>query len=467
MTTLHGIGLQAEHRVAVVLRNGPEMAAAFLGIGSVCAVAPFNPSYRAEELEPLMRDIGVSALVFEETTRSPSVDVARAMGIETVELVADSNGPAGQFDLVVNHKALSRGGGPNGSMPGPNDVVLLLHTSGTTARPKIVPLTHSNMVASATNIAASLSLGPDDVCLNVMPLFHIHGLLAALVSTLSVGGSVAASAGFNAFSFFKWMEEIRPTWYTAVPSMHQAILSRADEHVQAVAAMPLKFLRSSSSALPSTVFDELEGFFDVPVIEAYGMTEACHQISTNPLPPGLRKRGTVGLPFGTEIALLGEDGSLLSDGAGEILVKGQNVIRGYEGVPAGQPAFVDGWFRTGDLGSCDEDGYLTINGRLKEMINRGGEKIAPVEVDDVLLQHRAVAQALTFALPHSLLGEEVAALIVPREGAMVTEKELKKHVSDRLAAYKVPKQVIIVDSIPLGKTGKPQRIGMAERLGLG
>jgi oxalate---CoA ligase len=332
-----------------------------------------------------------------------------------------------------------------------------------------VPLSQRNLVTSAGNIRESLALTPEDRCLNVMPLFHIHGLLAALLASFNAGASVVTSPGFDAFKFFAWLEETQPTWYTAVPTMHQMVLSRAGRQQEIVKNSKLRFVRSSSASLPPTVMAELEQTFGVPVIEAYGMTEASHQMATNPLPPSDRKPGSVGRGAGVEVAIMDDDGNLLEKGAtGEVVIKGGNVTAGYENNPsANESSFTKGWFRTGDQGYLDDDGYLFLTGRLKEIINRGGEKVSPREVDEVLLQHPAVAQAVAFGMPHERLGEEVAAAVVLNEGASADEKELREHAAKHLADFKLPKTILILEDIPKGATGKVQRIGLAEKLGLG
>ncbi|MGH6961225.1 MAG: AMP-binding protein, partial [Dongiaceae bacterium] len=343
-----------------------------------------------------------------------------------------------------------------------------LHTSGTTSRPKLVPLTQRNVTASAANIGRVLRLGSGDHCLNIMPLFHIHGLIGAVLSSLAAGSSVFCTPGFNALRFFAWLDEAAPSWYSAVPTMHQAILARAERNAGIIARRKLRLIRSSSASLPPPVMAALEATFGCPVIESYGMTEASHQMTSNPLPPAARKAGSVGIAAGPEVAVLGESGRPLPPGeTGEVVIRGANVTAGYVANPAANAtAFTDGWFRTGDQGVIDGEGYLTITGRLKELINRGGEKISPREVDDVLLEHPAVAQALTFALPHDKLGEEVAAAIVLREGATATDRELRDFVAGRLADFKVPRKVVFLDEIPKGATGKLQRIGLAAKLGL-
>ncbi len=315
---------------------------------------------------------------------------------------------------------------------------------------------------------STLALTASDRGLNVMPLFHIHGLIAGLLAPLSAGGEVFCTPGFDALHFFRWMEEAHPTWYTAVPTMHQTILARAGKHAPVIRANPLRFIRSSSSALPPQVIGELEATFQAPVVESYGMTEAAHQMASNLLPPGVRKPGTVGVAAGPEVGIMDLAGNLLAAGMqGEIVIRGPNVTAGYQNnAKANAEAFTNGWFRTGDQGVMDADGYISITGRLKEIINRGGEKISPREVDDVLMDHPAVRQVVTFAVPHAKLGEDVAAAVVLREGAAATEKELREFVGTRLAPFKVPRTILFVDEIPKGATGKLQRIGLAEKLGL-
>ena len=377
----------------------------------------------------------------ESGSTSSSIAAAEKLGINVIELVTGTERPAGDFELVSKPMANPENGGNAAA----DDIALILHTSGTTSRPKIVPLSHSNLCASAGNIEESLALSAKDRCLNIMPLFHIHGLIAAVLSSLKAGGSIYCTPGFNALKFFSWMEDASPTWYTAVPTMHQTILSRASRSQDVITRNPLRFIRSSSSSLPPQVMAELEDTFNTPVIEAYGMTEASHQMASNPLPPAARKAGTVGLSAGPEVAIMDENGVLLNRGeTGEIVIRGQNVTAGYENNPkANAENFTSGWFRTGDQGVMDDEGYLSITGRLKEIINRGGEKISPREVDDVLMDHPAIQQCVTFAIPHEKLGEEVAAAAVLYENQDTDEKEIRAFAAKRLADFKVPRKVLI------------------------
>jgi acyl-CoA synthetase (AMP-forming)/AMP-acid ligase II len=468
ITTLNALGLGRGDRVAIVLPNGPEMASAFVSIAAGTTTAPLNPGYRRKEYDFYLEDLGAKALVVERGSESEAIDSARSLGIAVLVLSVPDGAPAGQFELKADPDVPLERSAPAGSA-GPDDVALVLHTSGTTSRPKIVPLLHRNVCASARNIRTTLRLTPDDRCMNVMPLFHIHGLMAPVLASLSAGASVACTPGFNALKFFSWLDEIQPTWYSAVPTMHQALLSRAGRNEESVARARLRFIRSSSASLPPQVLAKLEDTFGVPVVEAYAMTEASHQMTCNPLPPGVRKAGTVGPAAGPEVAVMDGEGNLLEPGAvGEIVIRGPNVTLGYENNPeANAAAFTNGWFRTGDQGVMDEDRYVTLTGRLKEIINRGGEKISPKEVDEVLMDHPAVQQVVTFAVPHDKLGEEVAAAVVLREGTEATEAEIRDFAAERLAAFKVPRTVLVLDEIPKGPTGKLRRIGLAEQLGLG
>jgi acyl-CoA synthetase (AMP-forming)/AMP-acid ligase II len=461
---LHALGIGRNDRVAIVLPNGPEMATAFLSVAATAITAPLNPAYRAEELDFYLSDIGAKAILVAEDETGPAVAVAEKLGIGVLRLISLGNAPAGSFR--IEGKAIGPAASPG--LAEPSDIALLLHTSGTTSRPKLVPLSHANLAASARHIGATLALTPGDRCLNIMPLFHIHGLIAAVLSSLASGGSVYCTPGFNALRFFQWLGEANPSWYTAVPTMHQAILARAARNPQALEAAKLRFIRSSSASLPAQVMSELEAAFRCPVIESYGMTEAAHQMASNRLPPGLRKPGSVGASAGPEVAVMAPDGTLLAAGEpGEIVIRGPNVTSGYEKNPeANAAAFAFGWFHTGDQGVLDEDGYLRVTGRLKEIINRGGEKISPLEVDDVLMDHPAIAQVVTFAMPHEKLGEEVAAAIVLREGVAASESDIRTFASGRLADFKVPRKIVILDEIPKGATGKLQRIGLAAKLGL-
>jgi len=462
---LRDLGAGRNDPVAMVLPNGPEMAVSFFAVAAGCTAAPLNPSYRTDEFEFYLKDLNAKLLIVEAGKPTPAIEVAQKLGVPVAALTPTPDRGAGTFSLAMLSGQLPAAAREAAT---PDDVALVLHTSGTTSRPKIVPLSQRNVCTSARNIRTTLALSAQDRALNIMPLFHIHGLIAGLLAPLSAGGAVCCTPGFDALQFFRWMDEARPTWYTAVPTMHQTILARAAKNQEIIRKHPLRFVRSSSSALPTQVIRELEATFNAPLIESYGMTEAAHQMASNPLPPRVRKPGAVGIAAGPEVAIMDNDGNLLPAGSiGEIVIRGDNVTRGYQNNPkANAEAFTHGWFRTGDQGVMDEEGYVTLTGRLKEIINRGGEKISPREVDEVLMDHPAIRQVVTFAVPHDKLGEDVAAAVVLKEGTSATEKEVREFASQRLAPFKVPRTVLFLDEIPKGATGKLQRIGLAQKLGL-
>lgn len=445
---LRTLGIGPADRVAVLAPNGIDMALAVLGTMRAAACAPLNPQYAQAELDFYLDDLAARALVVTADSPALAREVATRRGLPLIE-AGDALWATGQAPLPP--------------APAIDDVALVLHTSGTTSRPKQVPLSHGNLAASMAHIVAALRLGADDCALNAMPLFHIHGLVAGLLAPLAAGGRTVCAPALRLPDFFDWIDACGATWYSAVPTMHQAILAAGDGRRP---HRPLRFVRSSSAALAPATLAAIEARFGCPVIEAYGMTEAAHQMASNPLPPGLRKPGSVGLPAGPEIVIIDAGGAALATGTrGEIAIRGPNVMRAYHANPeANRSAFTDGWFRTGDEGYLDADGFLHITGRLKEMINRGGEKITPREIDEALLTHPDVAQAVAFAVPHPTLGEDVAAAVVPRPGSTIAAEALRQFLFGRLADFKVPSEVLLLAEIPKGPTGKVQRIGLADRL---
>jgi acyl-CoA synthetase (AMP-forming)/AMP-acid ligase II len=409
---LHAIGISDDDRVALLLANGPDTAVCLLAISAVSVCAPLNPVCTADELNAALSLLKPRVLVVSLDLDDERRAIAAKHRISLITVASDLRAEAGVFTLSAS--APQRG--DYDVLPRSSNIALLLHTSGTTSQPKLVGLTHEHLCRSAENIARALQLSPADRCLNVMPLFHIHGIVAAILSSLYAGASVVCGPGFRGRHFFRWLQEFKPTWYTAVPTVHAAIVARAAQHIDVLTCHSLRFIRSCSAPLPGLVLRELERCFGVPVLEAYGMTEAAHQIACNPLPPAIRKVGSVGIPTGTEIVVLDEQGRQLRPGSdGEIVIRGGNVISGYvNDPPASQQSFTGGWFHTGDIGLVDQDGYLFIKGRAKEFINRGAVKISPHEIEEVLLDHPNVADAVVFAMPEPRLGEEVAAAVVLR-----------------------------------------------------
>ncbi len=451
---LAATGIHHTDRVASVLPSGLPALVTFLASSIAATAAPLNPAYPYEELFFFLGDTSAQILLCPphgaEQARTAAVD--RAIRVYTVEM-----DPQGTVHIVERQQRSEV------TPPQPDDVALVLHTSGSTGRPKRVPLRHSNLAVSAANIARHCSLLPEDVSLCIMPLFHIHGLVASTLAPLVSGGTVVVPTKFNPLTFWQTVREHHVTWYSAVPTMHQLLLARAHGHRH---HSPLRFVRSASAPLAPEIIQRIEDVFGVPFIEAYGMTEASHQMSSNPLPPKYRKHGSVGQATGIRISIVDEAGNHLEKGQpGEVVIQGPSVFSGYENNPeANAAAFVNDWFRTGDQGYLDRDDYLHLVGRIKDLIIRGGENVAPREVDEVLLRHPAVSEAVTFGMPHPVLGEEVAAAVVLHESGGATASVLLKHCREKLAEYKVPKKIFIVQTIPMTATGKVRRQKVAAAL---
>ena len=457
---LAGNGILNKDRAAIVLPNGPFMASSFLSISSYMSAAPLNPSYKTDEYEFYLKDLNPKIVIVEPNSTNKVVEVAKNLNIPVCEMKIKKDDPSGWFNLFDIESKYQ--------LPEENDEALVLHTSGTTSRPKIVPLTNKNIYSSAENISKSLNLSEADHCLNIMPLFHIHGLIAILAASIRSGASVCASNGFNALKFLELAKSEKITWYSGVPTMHQAILLRAEKNLELAKNLNLRLIRSSSASLPPAVFEKLNNVFGCSVIEAYGMTEATHQMTSNPLPPKKQKPGFVGIPAGPEVCIMDEKDKILNQGeTGEICIKGDNVTLGYDNNPeANKNSFTNGWFRTGDQGYFDENGYLKISGRLKEIINKGGEKISPLEVDNVLMDHPLIEQAVCFGYEDKMLGEDIAAAIIVKEGKNCSETDVKTYVQEKLAKFKIPKKIFFVNEIPKGATGKLQRNVLAKNFGL-
>ena len=455
---LAGAGVQPGRAVSIVLPNGLEFMVVFLAVARAGAIAaPLNSAYTADEFKFYMEDAEAQLAILPDGEHSAR-EAAGQLGVPTIEASLDDAG----------RLLLSRGGDlltarRDAPSPSPDDVALFLHTSGTTSRPKGVPLTHGNLAASIKNIGDTYELTPDDVAMVVMPLFHVHGLIGVSLSTLNTGGSLVVPPRFSASRFWGEQRASGATWYSAVPTIHQILLARADD--EDAPHSSFRLIRSCSSALAPAVFEQLEARFGAPVLEAYGMTEASHQMSSNLLPPGDRIPGTVGKGTGVDIAVMDDDGNLVSAGErAEVVIRGANVTHGYHNNPdANAEAFTNGWFRTGDQGFLDAQGTLTLTGRIKELINRGGEKISPLEVDAALLQHPAVTEAVCFGVPHVMYGEAVQAAVVV--SADTSEDAIRAYCGGRLAGFKVPDRVHLVESLPRTATGKIQRRHIAAMFG--
>jgi acyl-CoA synthetase (AMP-forming)/AMP-acid ligase II len=455
---LAGLGIRRGDRVATYLPNGLPAVVSFLAASIAGTAAPLNPGYREDEVSFYLEDTAAKVLLCPPDGAEAARKAAAARDVPVHSLEMDSSG----FVRIAGAPA-----GKTATAPAPDDVALVLHTSGSTGRPKRVPIMHRNMAASTRNIVAHYGLSPDDVSLCVMPLFHVHGLVASTLSPLLSAGTVVVPGKFNALSFWRTVRDTNATWYSAVPTIHNLLLSRAGEERPA-GAEGLRFIRSCSASLPPEMMAQMERVFGAPVLEAYGMTEASHQMSSNPRPPAERKPGSVGPGTGVKIGIMDEAGNLLATGQrGEVVIQGPNVVAGYENNPeANAKSFTNGWFRTGDQGFLDADSYLTLTGRIKELINRGGEKIGPREIDEVLLSHPAVAEAVCFGVPHPSWGEEVEAAVVLKNPLPepVNESAILAFCKERLADFKRPKKIYITQAIPRTATGKIQRGAVAKEI---
>lgn len=455
---LNKLGLGRGDRIAIALPNGLEMMASFLAASTVGTAAPLNHAYRTDEFKFYLEDTGARAIILP----IGGGEEARAAAGDAIPIIEADLDAAGNVRLSA---ATAVGPSRAREEASDDDIALILHTSGTTSRPKRVPLPHRNLMISARNVAETYQLSAEDVSLCVMPLFHVHGLVASTFATLLTGGTVVVPPKFNPLSFWSTVRDHRASWYSAVPTIHQVLVSRSKPGTKPAGAEQLRFIRSCSASLAPQLMADIEERFGAPVLEAYGMTEAAHQMASNPLPPRSRKAGSVGQGTGVSIAILNDAGDVLPAGEiGEVSIKGDNVFGGYEGNPkANAESFTSGWFRTGDQGCLDGQGYLTLTGRIKELINRGGEKISPREIDEALLSHPAVAEAVCFGIPDRTYGEAVAAAVVLQGSA--TAAELIAHCRSSLSDFKCPKVIHIVDSIPRGATGKIQRRNVASTLG--
>ena len=458
--TLLRLGVKPGDRVVLVLPNSAEMIILSLGILSFATLAPLNPKYKKNEFDFYLSDLKPSVLILADGEDSPALLVAQEKGIKVLRMDVDTGRlfPADGLEkqeIEIAEETLSQ----------KDDIALVLHTSGTTSRPKIVPLTQKNILASASNLVRTLHLNPEDKCLNVMPLFHIHSFVVSLAVLIS-GGTLICPAVFVADDFFDWLNLYRPTWYTAAPTIHLAVLKEAEKNSEILKKIKLKMIRSSSAPLSKEVILKLEEIFKAPVLESYGMTEAALQITSNQFPPDKRKAGSAGRVDGPDLIIVGEDGQELASGeVGEILIRGDNVISAYENnTEANENSFVNDWFRTGDLGFLDDDNFLFITGRSKEIINKGGEKISPREIDEVLMRHEAIYQALTFSVPHPSLGEEVGVAVVLEKDFELNKIDLQKFAKEYLADFKIPQLIVFMEDIPKGPTGKLQRIGFYNKL---
>lgn len=435
-------------RIAIVMPNGGAFSETLLAVTAIGVALPFNPQYTFTEFESYFVETEIEFLVTIADFAPVARQVAAKLGLPLIDV--DSLALELPSSFIPS--------------PAPSDVAMVLLTSGSTGRAKRVPLSHQNVCTGARDVSTSLRLTPADRCLSMWELYHVGGLIDLLLAPLHSGGTIIATAGFDAARFFALLDQCKPTWYQAVPTaLGELTLMAPRIGYQAQATSSLRFVRSVAAALSPTLMSQVKSLFRVPVLQTFGMTEASPLICSTGFAESEQVPGSVGRSCGTEIGIFDTDWQRLGILAeGEVAIRGANVFSGYEADPsANEAAFRDGWFRTGDLGRVDQNGRLFLTGRIKELVNRGGEKVNLREVDDALLAQHGVFEAASFPVPHRTLGEDVAAAVVLREGFQISDNQIQKGVAAVLAPFKVPRQIIFLPALPRNAVGKIDRRQLA------
>jgi oxalate---CoA ligase len=414
----------------------------------------------APEVDERLALLRPRAVVVPADGPSAARTAADGRGIPVIEASREAPGKLG---LRLTHPTI--GSPALAAEPEAAATAFILQTSGTTASPKLIPFSHANMLAAAARVQSWFDLTAAERCLSVSPICYSHGLKVTVFTPLMTGGSIAFPANPSSLDVDEWLGGLKPTWYSAGPTLHRLMFDKTKALPNAKSIHSLRFVVSGGAPLTQEVREGLSDALGVPVLEHYGSSEAA-QISANLPPPGPYKPGTCGVPEIGTVRIVADSGREVASGEhGEILLGGPTVTLGYLDAPElNRASFVDGWFRTGDIGSLDADGFLTLHGRKTELINRGGEKVSPAEIDEALRRHPAVAEAAAFAVPHPRLGEDVAAAVVLRDGATATPLELREFLLPSLAQFKIPRRIVFVDRLPKGATGKVQRQRLKEGL---
>lgn len=455
---LRQAGLGCDARIAVAISNSAQAALTIIAVSCSAMTVPLDPKLTVAEIERCLLALRPNAVVVLRDSKSAARSAAEQRGFRIIEASFT------QENKLLLQLAVPTSGPPLSlDDPDPEAPAFILHTSGTTAEPNLVPFSHRNLLAVTERLQIWFELTAQDRCLNVAPVYYSHALTTTVLPPLLTGGSIGFPTNALSVDISEWFGELKPTWYSAGPTLHLAILEKFEQQPAGHAEHSLRLISSAGARLAPDMHERLRNVIGVPVLEHYGSSETA-QIASNRVPPGPSKPGTCGIPWPDIVTIVGEDGRKLSPGEqGEILVRGPSVMSGYLNAPElNRSAFVDGWFRTRDIGSLDADGFLTLHGRQKEMINRGAEKIAPIEIDQALMRHPAVAQAAAYAVPHPRLGEDVAAAVVLHAGARVTPIQLREFLGTQLATFKIPRRIVVLDQLPKGITGKVQRMRLSE-----
>jgi len=460
-TALRRTGLGRGARIAIAVPNGPRATLVIVAVSCSAVSVPLNPRQTLREIEVCLAAVQPDAVLLVKGADSVVRRVAERTGIKILEVARSRDGVLDVRIDTAQISACAASGEPD--EPEPTAPAFILQTSGTAAEPKLIPFSHRNMLAAAARLQSWFNLTPHDRCLSASPPFYSHGLKVTVFTPLLSGGTVAFPADAAKFDYTEWFGALKPTWYSAGPTLHRQVFDQTKSRTDAKTGHSLRFILSGGAPLPREVMQGLQQALGIPVVEHYGSSEGA-QIAANLPSPGRSKLGTCGTPWPGTLMIVGEDGRPVPQGEqGEILIGGPTLIPGYLNAPElNRTCFINGWFKTGDIGSLDEDGFLTLHGRKNDLINRGGEKISPSEIDELLMRHPAVAEAAAFSVPHSRLGEDVVAAVVLRSGTTTTAVELRKYLHDQLAPFKVPRRIVIRDQLPKGKTGKVLRRQLSE-----